>query len=137
MAVPTVTDVGVEVRHSYTRIAQVALVKGEQVLQGTAPNQVTLPASQGLRCDGITLDDAAIGEPVSICDDGDVYVIDELGTLNKGDNVTNSGTSGKLGQGVVAASGDWVNARVIGKDATDAAQYVIARVEKSNAIPLA
>ena len=90
MAVPQVTEVGIQVRHSFARIAEVALVKGEQVIGGTAPNQCTLPGGQGLAGIGYTLDDAAIGEEVLICDEGDIPVIDQLGSLNKGDYITNS-----------------------------------------------
>ncbi len=139
MAVPAVDDIGLHTDKSISRKAEVAVSKGQQAMPGASPNGCALPAATtaGQRGMGYYLDDAAIDEMVEICTEGVCLVIDELGSLNYGDNVTNSGTAGKEGESIVAASGHFVNGRVVGKDATTVGQYVKVEVEKDNAIPLA
>ena len=119
-----------DIQWKKTFIAEGAVTAWSIVIDGTAANQVKLPTSATTAPVGITLDDAADGEPVSVCIVGDVYCIDHVGTLNRSDRIYGSTTSSYHHTVVVATQGTHASfGTVVGDDASAADDQVLCRID--------
>ena len=124
------SQTNLRIRNIHAGIAEGAVTAWSIIILGTAANQVKIPTSATTAPVGITLDDAADGEPVRYCDEGDVFCIDHLSSLNRGDRIYGSTTGSyhhtviKATQGTHASFGT-----VIGDDAAAVDDLVLCRID--------
>lgn len=105
-----------------TYIAEVAITRGQAVIQGTADNQVKLPGAANVVCLGYAEEDAAIGMPVAIITGGEAIGI-ASGVIAAGVYVKVSGVTGKLIGGL--AAGENIVGRTVHAAAADGDEVVV------------
>ena len=109
--------------------AEGTITANSLVILGTASNQAIIPSSATTHPLGVAIEDAADDEPVKVCIIGDVYIIDHVGSLNRGDRIFGSTTSSYYHTVIVATQGTHGTfGTVIGDDAATADDVVLCRV---------
>ena len=108
------------IRRTYR--AEVALTRGQAVIQGTADDQVKLPGAANVPCIGIVEEDAAAGAPVSVIVGGEAVAIAGA-AIAAGAYVQTAGASGKVI--ATAAAGQNFLGRAVHAAAADADEVVL------------
>ncbi len=133
MPVTPNTELGPHVTEKVVLIADATIRKYDLVNYGVDSAHCALPTATGQCSAGIALDDAVVGNPVSVAQGGRILARDKAGTLNINDPVTGSDSS-LFGELTVATTAGYVAGRVVGNDGVAAHDFVLIEINFPNTI---